>query len=214
LLDDGRVEEAIQQLAIALRVRPTYVDAHYNMGNALVARGDFQQAISHYETCLRLAPPDATTLNNLGSAFLRAGQIEKAIPDFEAAIKLNPRYADPYGNLGTAFYYLRRTADAIHAYQQALTIDPDHLDARHNLAKVLLETDAAAAIQYDQRVLGGHPGDVVIRNNLAGALAKVGRTPEAVAQYEEVLRLKPDNTDAQRSLAALRSTLGATPVRP
>jgi protein O-mannosyl-transferase len=214
LLEEGRVEEAIQQLKIALRVRPTYVDAHYNMGNALVARGDIQDAISHYETCLRLAPPDAKTLNNLGSALLRVGQVDRAISNFEAAIKLNPKFADPQGNLGTALYYLGRTTDAIRAYQQALTLDPDHLDARHNLAEVLLETDAAAAIQHDQRILGRHPEDIVIRNNLAGALAKFGRAADAIAQYEEVLRLKSDDADAQRNLAALRAASAATATHP
>jgi Flp pilus assembly protein TadD len=41
--------------------------------------------------------------------------------------------------------------------------------------------------------------------NLAVALERVGKFDEAISQYEQALRIKPDFVEAQENLARLRS---------
>jgi tetratricopeptide (TPR) repeat protein len=52
----GRVQEAIGQYEQALRISPDSVEAHYNLGIALVQVGRVQEAIEHYEQALRIKP--------------------------------------------------------------------------------------------------------------------------------------------------------------
>jgi Flp pilus assembly protein TadD len=48
------------------------------------------------------------------------------------------------------------------------------------------------------------PGVAQVHHNLALALGKLGRVPEAIAQDEAALRLEPNNREARAHLAWLR----------
>jgi spermidine synthase len=54
------------------------------------------------------------------------------------------------------------------------------------------------------------PDHFQARNNLGNTLAKVGRTKEAIAQYEQALGLKPDDPVVHNNLAAAFADLGRT----
>jgi tetratricopeptide (TPR) repeat protein len=59
------VQEAIGQYKQALRIKPDYADAHYNLGNALIQAGRVQEAIGHYEQALRIKPDFVLAQNAL-----------------------------------------------------------------------------------------------------------------------------------------------------
>jgi len=61
----------------------------------------------------------------------------------------------------------------------------------------------AEAIENYQKAIGLNPGNPGIRLDFARALARIGRTNEAVAQAGEALRLKPDYPDARNLLLDL-----------
>ena len=51
----GQVDEAIAHYRKALEINPDYVEAHYNLGNALAGRGQVDEAIAHFQKALDLA---------------------------------------------------------------------------------------------------------------------------------------------------------------
>ena len=59
-------EEAIGYFKEAIRIRPDFALAHYNLGAALVAEGNNKEAISHYKIAIKLKPNFALAHNNLG----------------------------------------------------------------------------------------------------------------------------------------------------
>ena len=65
----------------AIKLNPTFVDAHYNLGLAQAKLGE---------------------ANGVGGR----DYFEKAIPHFKEAIKLDPNFAKAYHNLGFAYYNL------------------------------------------------------------------------------------------------------------
>ncbi len=50
------MQDAIAHFQEAVRIKPDYANAHYNLGNALEQNGRVQDAITQYEEALRLNP--------------------------------------------------------------------------------------------------------------------------------------------------------------
>ena len=50
-----------------------------------------------------------------------------------------------------------------------------------------------------------NPDDTVAHYNLGIALEKAGRVAEAMAQYEQALRIKPDYPEARNALTRLQA---------
>jgi protein O-GlcNAc transferase len=53
-----------------------------------------------------------------------------------------------------------------------------------------------------------HPDNAGLHNDRGAVLARLGRSPEAVLEFEEALRLEPENPDALANLAVLAMRAG------
>lgn len=86
----GKLQEAEQDLAAALRIMPDYADAHDNMGSLLYRRGDFQKAVDAYTRAITLQPDFADAIFNRGMAYRKLFNYEAAFDDFQKAAALTP----------------------------------------------------------------------------------------------------------------------------
>jgi tetratricopeptide (TPR) repeat protein len=55
-LQDGNVDDAIEQFLLCLRLQPSQVWALHGLGRAYLAKGQTQQAITAWEEALKVAP--------------------------------------------------------------------------------------------------------------------------------------------------------------
>jgi len=76
LLQSGQMPEAMEHYEEALRIKPDYAEAHYNLGVALYQAGRVSEAVEQFEQVLRINPNDVEARNNL--AHLQA--LQKAVP--------------------------------------------------------------------------------------------------------------------------------------
>ena len=74
----------------ALRSKPDYAEAHYNLGVVLERVGRAQEAIEHYEQALRIKPDYVKAHYNLGVALARLGRMPEAIGHYEEALTSDP----------------------------------------------------------------------------------------------------------------------------
>jgi Flp pilus assembly protein TadD len=95
----GRLDEAVTHLAEALRIRPDFEEAHYNMGNILAQQGKLDEAIVHFSNVLRIKPNYAEAHNNLGIALARQGKLNDAVDHFSEALRIRPNFAEAKNNL-------------------------------------------------------------------------------------------------------------------
>ena len=159
LEESGRLQKAIEQFELALRIEPDFAEAHYNLGVTLEQTGKFKEAIDHYQQALRIKPDMAeahyslgSTLvrlgrvqeaiehceghNNLGGALTQAGRVQEAIEQFELALRIKPDYANAHYNLGVALEQTGKFKEAIDHYEQTLRIQPDFIPARDALTRL------------------------------------------------------------------------------
>jgi len=138
-LREGRVSEAIDHLAEAVRLRPDSFAGQSSWGDALFAAGRTGEAMEHYEQALRLNPAYALAHYNLGNVQAQLGRMPEAIEQYQAALRLNPAYAEAEDNLGNALFQERRFAAALAHYEAAARLTPDNAHVQYNWGNALLQ---------------------------------------------------------------------------
>jgi tetratricopeptide (TPR) repeat protein len=204
---EGRTAEAVAQFEEALRIDPSFAEAHSNLGNALARDpGRMAEALVHCQEAVRLKPSYAKAHNNLGNVLARTpGRIADAIGEFQEALRLDPDYPDAHNNLGNALDSTGRSAEAIPQFEEALRLKPDFPEAHSNLGNALTRIPGRlgdAVAQYEE-ALRQRPDYATAHNNLASTLRALGRTDEALAHYEAALRLRPDSATIHVNIAMM-----------
>jgi tetratricopeptide (TPR) repeat protein len=94
LKDKGEIETAIDSYQQALKNKPDYADAYYNMGDALQKKGDLGTAIDNYKQALKIKPDHAEAYCSMGNALQDKGDLETAIDSYQQALKIKPDHAE------------------------------------------------------------------------------------------------------------------------
>jgi len=68
LARQGRTDEAIEHFHEALRIKPDFERAHYNLGIALLEQGKIDEAIAQFRETLRIAPDFSQARTHLDRA--------------------------------------------------------------------------------------------------------------------------------------------------
>ncbi len=136
-------QEAEVQYREALKVRPEYPDAHYNLALLLISRDAVDEAIPHLREVLRSRRGDARALQYLadtlavrGHKFARAGDLRSATADFREVVALTPDSSDACTNLGVALAMQGDLTAAGDLFERAVKLKPDNMVARQNLDRV------------------------------------------------------------------------------
>ncbi len=89
-MDSHRPDEAIVEFHRAIAIDTKDINAHVNLGNALMALGRWGEAAAEYRTATDLDPRDARAYGALGEARLRSEQFATAGDAFRRCLKLLP----------------------------------------------------------------------------------------------------------------------------
>ena len=201
----GGCPEAMEHLAVALRLNPDFPEAHLSLGNALFATpGRLDDAIAEYRTAARLAPDSERAHTNLGNALLQAGQLAEAIPQLNEALRIDPASAEAHNDLANALSQLPgRLPDAVEHYRLAISYRADFAEAHNNLGRAFAQVPGrlADAIAEFQAAIRIRPDYATAHSNLGNAFSLVpGRLPDAVEEYRTALRIRPDSATAHNNL--------------
>jgi protein O-mannosyl-transferase len=210
LLEQGRLDEAIDHFRNAIEIKPDEASAHTNLGNALLLKKDLDQAVAEYQKALEFAPRDSGAHYNLANALLALGQTDEAVTEYQEALTINPNNADAHNNLGAVLFQKGEFDEAIAHYQKVLEINPQDVRARGNLAWAFATSPQnsirkALAVKLAEQAnqLSGGASPAVLRV-LAAAYAQNGQFSDAVETAGRALQLamtqdKAALTDSLRS---------------
>lgn len=90
LLDCGRFVEGLARLKEAVVLDPAAALLWEEVGDALVAAGDYTGAISAFEQCYLALPEQLDVLCKMGDCYLAAGQPESSMAAYEAFLVQRP----------------------------------------------------------------------------------------------------------------------------
>ena len=114
-------DDAIDSYKQALKIKPDYAEAYYNMGIALKDKGDPEAAIDSYKQALKIKPDYAEAYYNMGNALTDKGDPEAAIDSYKQALKIKPDYANVYINTCEAYEKSNKLAELSEVISRAKT---------------------------------------------------------------------------------------------
>ena len=142
--------------------------------------------------------------NNVGIGYLDQQQYSDAVAAFEQVVKLRPDYEDGYVNVGLTFIEWEKYSSARPPLEKALQLHPDYARALYYLALVeRREGHPEAEVADLQRVVEQFPQSRDARRELGIAYYQQHRTDDAVAQFEALQAIDPDDLAAHYNLAIL-----------
>lgn len=209
--DDADVQDAlIAGWEGALRAEPLAPENHIGLAQAYQYRGDFGQARQELLQALRLAG------NKSSQAAQTAQKLLAALPEAEKQANINKHV-----NSGVDLQSRKLYDAAIAEYKLALQADPDNIDAIVNLGTAFQakeDYDAAlaeynAALKLDPKndkaqqgikTAGSAKQDKYLTDTSKSAsdLFKQGRYDDAIQQYEQLLKLNPQDAASHFDLGA------------
>jgi tetratricopeptide (TPR) repeat protein len=143
--------------------------------------------------------------NDLGAYMYKLQRDAEAVVHFQNAVRLVPNYVGARSNLATSLLRLEGCAAAVPQFEAVLRLNPNFAQANHILGRCQAQSgNYAAAIPLLEKAIRVEPGRIDARDFLGLSLSKIpGRMPDAIREYQEALRLSPDDATAQAALREL-----------
>jgi predicted O-linked N-acetylglucosamine transferase (SPINDLY family) len=174
--------------------------------------GQWPQAEQLYHQVLAVNPDNVDALHLLAAIAGQTGRESLAVDYLRAVLRLQPGMAAAHNNLGNALAAQKKFVEAIASLQEAVRLRPDDAMAHNNLERARHE---AGRLAHEHLIRGV-------------ALAEQRQLLEAMACFQESLRLRPDFAEAHNNLgnalceagryveaeACLRRALGICPDYP
>lgn len=183
-LDRGDIPGAITDYKQALKIKPDYARAYYDLGTAYCLLGEPRAEIIYFAQAIKYDPTDADSFAERGIVRVRIGEIRAAMPDFEQALKLNPKHVRAYWGRGQALQFQGEVRSAITNYNFSIQFDRKFAQVYFDRANAYVELGAS------------YPQDAADYKQLA------------VADYTQAIKLKPNFVDAYKNRGQTYAILG------
>ena len=192
----GNLELASKSFQAALAIEPADVYANYNFGRLLFSKN----ALAEAEPLLRRATegnPDFADARVVLSRLLESkDDLGGAAAELEQALRIRPDYFGALCNYADVLMKQHRTDDAVSALRRAVAMQPRNFDVNYKLGYLLEEKDQPAdAEQFLRRALLSNPSSLDARAALFNLFHSRGNLPNAAAEAEAALKLRPDWLD-------------------
>jgi tetratricopeptide (TPR) repeat protein len=150
---------------------------------------------------------------------VRNGQLDEAYRIAKQAIAAAPRRAEPHASYAFALRTAGRLPEALREFAEALNLDPQNTNFWDGLGSVRDKQANEKALTHDpaeqklrqlaignfQMAINYGPEVAAVHEHLALQYARVSQWHDAITEWEEAVRLKPNYAQAQGDLAdALR----------
>ena len=170
-------------------------DAYNNRGHYFLTEGRFHEAQADLDHALALNAKVPRAWANKGAVYAETNRPDSASICFQRAIELKPDYAEAWSNLGGVRSRLDDLPGAVEDCTRAIQLNPAFRDAYMNRALVYFRmgefekaiADRKKAIELEPR----NPTNYAQMGSIGLALTHLDRARDAIAAYDEAIRMAP-----------------------
>ncbi|HEY6552174.1 MAG TPA: protein kinase, partial [Vicinamibacteria bacterium] len=203
-----KVEGSTSEVFLLVDQIATAIKEHLDLSPAQL-RADTDRPLTEVAT----SSLDAQRAYQAAVAQLRNGANLEALPLLEKAIAADPRFAMAQAKLAEALMNLGKTPEALAAADRATGLaekSPLPLAERyqiHAIAALVKEDNETAAKSYGE-LAKLYPDDPDVQMSLGRASEELGKLPEALAAFQQVVRAQPQYGAALLSLGRVQVKSG------
>ncbi len=199
-------DQALAELEEAVKINPSYAQAHDLSGKIYAGRKDFQMAFEHFRLAVFNSPYNKDTRFNLALSYFDLGQYEGAVKQYEAIIQLWPE--DPKG-----FFFLAKSYATNKQYEKAMgtlkkaqQLDPrDAMDIL-KIGDILYEQQQyLKAKEAFELALNTNKPLAAIHEKLALVYQALDNKEKAREELKKAITIEPEREDLKKKLEELGS---------
>ena len=188
------------------RLFPRSAFARYNHGRAALATGDTATARRELAAAVELAPGFAGPARILAELDAREGLRQEEIAHAQAAVRAEPSDATLRYAFANLLAREKRLEEAEAQYREVIRLRPEFAGGHQNLGVLLKWRDRLPdAIPLFRKAYALDPDLSAAACDLAGGLATVGKTSEALAILEHYRERHPEDAVAADLERAIRA---------
>jgi len=227
-LKAGKLDQALRQYDLALKIEPSLRRVHLNKGIVFLRKKDYRKAEKEFWLELERNPLEDRAYNNLSALYRMLKLYDKAVETAQKAIELKIYYPEAYMNLALAYKEKGDYRKAKEVIRKGKKFVHPFLEANYLLGEIYqAEGKSDSAIQQYQNVLSEEVSKDIPYNletlaskqdlsemkrqdikakahfNLATIYAQQGRIDLAEYHLKSAIFLKPDFAEAFANLGTL-----------
>jgi tetratricopeptide (TPR) repeat protein len=195
---EGKEEEAGRLFRQAIENNPKSAAGHANLGLLLASQGHESEAEQELKQAAQIAPDDPKVLPVLASLQSKLGRLVDSTCTLNNLAELQPLSAQAHVELGTALTALYFHQAALEEFSKGVRLDPNSALARLYTGRTLFDLGRIGEARQELQAA------CTLSPNVAGCwylFALVERQakniPLSIKYLEDVVRLEPQNADAE-----------------
>ncbi len=190
--------------------------AYYYLGLTLIELQQYEDAVLNLKEALRMRRDAADTHYALSVAYRELGSESKQRQELETALAFIPTIPEANYDLGLLLLKDGDRAGAAELFRRSVdNAPPGRAEPQEELAKfgqaedrltkalAMRKSDAAGALVESRIAIAIDPKNVEAARLVASLLEELGERKEALAAYERVLTLVPDDPEATAAVKRL-----------
>lgn len=191
---EGQVRAAQRDLERAIRVEPTFAEAHLALARVLVRLGQKHEATVEYHRASDLREVLPAAQRELAALYSELGMHAGAATELEAPASVAPLDRDRLESLVEHYRALKQDQNAFEKTTELATRFSDDVQAHRLLAQTARDVDKAdAAVSALQMVLTLDPTDAIAHVEIAAYEREQGRLVSALVHARTAVQLEPKN---------------------
>lgn len=189
-LDQGNLDQALREVAQALKIDPTFADAHFAAAEIYLRQKSFRQAERSVRAGLDLTPNRSGARPLLARALFELGRFSEAEQEVRKALDQDPADGNMYLLRGRLRAQRGEKAAALEDLRRAVQMRPQDTAWRLLLASVLTADGRLAEAEAElEKVLRLTPEDGSAWAELGFVHLRTTALPQAVRAFEKAVSL-------------------------
>ena len=209
-MNEGNLEQACEEMEIAVTLKPNFADLRFNLGNFHMALKKFPQAKENFARALEINPKYSKAGANLARALFASGDGEDAIRHLEETKEHCPTFYKQ--NLSDLINMIRIGEDAAvvdRAFHEILEEQPSSAQISREVAiEAIQNGNFSEAIRELKKAIVLNPDYPDLHNYLGIAYGNSGMVDDSIEEFEVSLKINPYYLKARLNLALAQYDCG------